>query len=121
MKTGDLAEVAGAYVHLWRTLVEAGRAGELVDLLLVFVPVALARRRPSLTGSIGAAALLLGRWDEADRLLGDAGAAHEAGGLTSVARTWCRAPSRWTGATTTWPGTSWKWPAPGATRWATGG
>jgi DNA-binding CsgD family transcriptional regulator len=39
-------------------------------------------------GSIGAGALhQLGRWDEADRVLGDAGAAHEIGGLTEVART----------------------------------
>ena len=33
---GDLAEVAGAYVHLWRTLVEAGRGDDLVDLVLGF-------------------------------------------------------------------------------------
>ena len=89
VKTGDLPEVAGAYVHLWRTLMEAGRAGELVDLLLVVVPVAPdGTHPPSLTGSLGAAALhQLGRWDEADLLLGDAGAAHQTGGLTSVART----------------------------------
>ena len=89
VKIGDLAEVAGAYIHLWRTLVEAGRAGELVDLLLAFVPsTAEGITPPSLTGSIGAAALhQLGQWDEADRLLGDARAAHETGGLTAVART----------------------------------
>ena len=89
VKVGDLAEVAGAYIHLWRTLVEAGRAPEIVDLLLAFVPrTPDGRTPPSLTGSIGAAALhLLGRWDEADLLLGDAAAAHEVGGLTEVART----------------------------------
>ncbi len=89
VEVGDLAEVAGAYVHLWRTLVEAGRAAELVDALVAVVPVAPdGAPLPSLTGSLGAGALhQLGRWDEADRLLGDAGAAHAIGGLTQVART----------------------------------
>jgi DNA-binding CsgD family transcriptional regulator/tetratricopeptide (TPR) repeat protein len=68
---GDLAEVAGAYVHLWRTLVEAGRGRDLVDLIPGFVSAGSADPSPSLMGSIGAAALhQLGRWDEADRLLG---------------------------------------------------
>lgn len=92
---GDLAEVAGAYVHLWRTLVEAGRGPDLVDLILAFdaAPAGADSTDPSgaaptLMGSIGAAALhQLGRWDEADRLLGDARQASEAGGLTAVART----------------------------------
>jgi DNA-binding CsgD family transcriptional regulator/tetratricopeptide (TPR) repeat protein len=88
VRTGDLAEVAGAYIHLWRTLVEARRGAEVVDLLLAYVPTAPdGPAPPSLMGSIGAGALhQLGRWDEADRLLGDPGAAH-AGGLTAVART----------------------------------
>ena len=72
---GDLAEVAGAYVHLWRTLVEAARGGDLVDLVVGFLAPGSADPSPSLMGSIGAAALQqLGRWDEADRLLGDGGA-----------------------------------------------
>jgi DNA-binding CsgD family transcriptional regulator/tetratricopeptide (TPR) repeat protein len=70
-RLGDLPEVAGAYVHLWRTLVEAGRGADLVDLILGFVSAGSAEPSPSLMGSIGAAALhQLGRWDEADRLLG---------------------------------------------------
>ncbi|HET8620525.1 MAG TPA: AAA family ATPase [Acidimicrobiales bacterium] len=88
VRMGDLAEVAGAYVHLWRTLVEAGRGDELVDLLLAFTGEPAGPRPPSLMGSIGAGALhQLGRWDEAARLLGDAGEAQEAGGLTAVVRT----------------------------------
>ena len=68
---GDLAEVAGAYVHLWRTLVEAGRGGDLVDLVVGILSPGSGEPSPSLMGSIGAAALhQLGRWDEADRLLG---------------------------------------------------
>jgi len=67
---GDLAEVAGAYLHLWRTLVEAGRGGDLVDLVGFLSPDS-GEPSPSLMGSIAAAALhQLGRWDEADRLLG---------------------------------------------------
>jgi DNA-binding CsgD family transcriptional regulator len=89
---GDLAEVAGAYVHLWRTLVEAGRGDDLVELVLGLDPAATGRGpaggAPSLTGSIGAAALhQLGRWDEAEHLLGDGAAAGEVGGLTAVTRT----------------------------------
>ena len=85
---GDLAEVAGAYVHLWRTLVEAGRGDELVELVLAFVGEAPGPAPPSLMGTIGAGALvLLGRWDEASRLLGDDRDAGRAGGLTAVART----------------------------------
>ncbi len=88
---GDLAEIAGAYVHLWRTLVEAGRGDDLVELILAFgvAPVEpSAGAAPTLMGSIGAAALhQLGRWDEADTLLGDARQAADAGGLTAVART----------------------------------
>ncbi len=71
---GDLAEVAGAYVHLWRTLVEARRGGDLVDLI-GFLSPGSGEPSPSLMGSIGAAALhQLGRWDEAERLLGTGGA-----------------------------------------------
>jgi DNA-binding CsgD family transcriptional regulator/tetratricopeptide (TPR) repeat protein len=97
---GDLAEVAGAYVHLWRTLVEAGRGADLVDLVLAFdaaptppadpdaATTTTPGAAPTLMGSIGAAALhQLGQWDEADRLLGDARQAGGAGGLTSVTRT----------------------------------
>ena len=85
---GDLAEVAGAYVHLWRTLVEAGRGHELVELLLAFAGQPAGPQPPSLMSTIGAAALhQLGRWTEADRLLGDARLAQDAGGLTAVART----------------------------------
>ncbi|HKE73722.1 MAG TPA: AAA family ATPase [Acidimicrobiales bacterium] len=89
-RIGDLPEVAGAYLHLWRTLVEAGRGPELPALLAALGGAAPASEggAPSLLGIIGAGALqLLGRWDEADRLLGDARAAQEAGGLTAVART----------------------------------
>jgi DNA-binding CsgD family transcriptional regulator len=87
-RVGDLAEVAGAYVHLWRTLVEAGRGGDLVDLVLAFGADPSGAGAPTLMGSIGAAALhMLGRWDEAERLLGDVGQAAEAGGLTGAART----------------------------------
>jgi DNA-binding CsgD family transcriptional regulator/tetratricopeptide (TPR) repeat protein len=68
---GDLPEVAGAYVHLWRTLVEAGRGGDLVDLF-GFLSPGSADPSPSLMGSIAAAALQqLGRWDEAYRLLAE--------------------------------------------------
>ena len=92
---GDLAEVAGAYLHLWRTLVEAGRGGDLVDLVLGFLSPGSADPSPSLMGSIAAAALQqLGRWDEADRLLGAAragtdGAPYGDGGsaVTAVTRT----------------------------------
>ncbi len=90
---GDLAEVAGAYVHLWRTLVEAGRGDDLIDLVLAFGtdPSGTTRSTspaPTLTGSIGAAALhQLGRWDEAEQLLGDGAAAAEVGGLTAITRT----------------------------------
>jgi DNA-binding CsgD family transcriptional regulator/tetratricopeptide (TPR) repeat protein len=88
VEVGDLAEVAGAYIHLWRTLVEAGRGDELVELVLGFFADAAEPQAPSLMGSIAAAALhQLGRWDEADGLLGDAAAAQDAGGLTVVART----------------------------------
>jgi DNA-binding CsgD family transcriptional regulator/tetratricopeptide (TPR) repeat protein len=89
---GDLAEVAGAYVHLWRTLVEAGRGADLVDLV-GFLSPGSAEPSPSLMGSIAAAALhQLGRWDQADRLLGTggAGAAPYGGGdasVTAVTRT----------------------------------
>ncbi len=90
-RVGDLAEVAGAYVHLWRTLVEAGRGGDLVDLVLAFGVDPSGAGAPTLMGSIGAAALhMLGRWDEAERLLGDAGGAGgsaDASGLTAAART----------------------------------
>jgi DNA-binding CsgD family transcriptional regulator/tetratricopeptide (TPR) repeat protein len=85
---GDLAEVAGAYVHLWRTLVEAGRGGDLVDLVFGVLPAG-EDASPSLMGSIAAAALQqLGRWEEADRLLG--GDRNTGGGgtsLTAVTRT----------------------------------
>ena len=86
---GDLAEVAGAYVHLWRTLVEAGRGNDLVDLILAFdAAPAGAGAAPTLMGSIGAAALhQLGRWDEADRLLGDSDTGADGGGLTAATRT----------------------------------
>jgi DNA-binding CsgD family transcriptional regulator/tetratricopeptide (TPR) repeat protein len=95
----DLAEVAGAYVHLWRTLVEAGRGGDLVALILGFVAQpdgpdssagSGAVQPPSLMGSIAAAALhQLGRWDEAERLLGDPGLSPGVaeGGLTTITRT----------------------------------
>jgi tetratricopeptide (TPR) repeat protein len=91
---GDLAEVAGAYVHLWRTLVEAARGGDLVELI-GFLSPGSGEPSPSLMGSIGAAALhQLGRWDEADRLLGTgqpgAGTAPYGGGesaVTAVTRT----------------------------------
>jgi DNA-binding CsgD family transcriptional regulator/tetratricopeptide (TPR) repeat protein len=87
-RIGDLAEVAGAYVHLWRTLVEAGRGGDLVDLVVAFGADPSGAGAPTLMGSIGAAALhMLGRWDEAERLLGDVRPAAEAGGLTAAART----------------------------------
>ncbi|HEX6422058.1 MAG TPA: AAA family ATPase [Acidimicrobiales bacterium] len=87
-RLGDLAEVAGAYVHLWRTLVEAGRGDDLVALILAFGPGAADGGAPSLAGSIGAAALhQLGRWDEAERLLGDPRRAAGVRGLTGVART----------------------------------
>jgi DNA-binding CsgD family transcriptional regulator/tetratricopeptide (TPR) repeat protein len=89
---GDLAEVAGAYVHLWRTLVEAGRGDDLVELILRFVPIADpaaavdAHAPPSLAGAIAAAALgQLGRWDDAERLLGDSPPS-DVRGLTAVAR-----------------------------------
>jgi DNA-binding CsgD family transcriptional regulator/tetratricopeptide (TPR) repeat protein len=89
---GDLPEVAGAYVHLWRTLVEAGRGGDLIDLVLAFdtgtAGLASDAPVPTLMGSIGAAALhQLGRWDEAQHLLGDGLAAAEVGGLTAITRT----------------------------------
>jgi DNA-binding CsgD family transcriptional regulator/tetratricopeptide (TPR) repeat protein len=89
---GDLAEVAGAYVHLWRTLVEAGRGDDLIDLVLGFdtgaAGVASDAPAPTLMGTIGAAALhQLGRWDEAEHLLGDGLAAAEVGGLTAITRT----------------------------------
>ena len=89
---GDLPEVAGAYVHLWRTLVEAGRGGDLVDLVGFLSPESV-EPSPSLMGSIAAAALhQLGRWDEADRLLGAGrvGAPPYGGGesaVTAVTRT----------------------------------
>jgi DNA-binding CsgD family transcriptional regulator/tetratricopeptide (TPR) repeat protein len=85
---GDLAEVAGAYVHLWRTLVEAGRGGDLVDLVFGVLPAG-EDASPSLMGSIAAAALQqLGRWEEADRLLGgDSGAGGGDTSLTAVTRT----------------------------------
>ena len=87
-RVGDLAEVAGAYVHLWRTLVEAGRAGDLVELVPALRPDPSGGAAPTLMGTIGAAALhLLGRWDEAERLLGDPGPAADASGLTAAART----------------------------------
>jgi DNA-binding CsgD family transcriptional regulator/tetratricopeptide (TPR) repeat protein len=83
-RIGDLAEVAGAYVHLWRTLVEAGRGGDLVELV-AFGTDPSGEGGPTLMGSIGAAALhLLGRWDEAQRLLGDPGRG-DATGLTAAA------------------------------------
>ena len=92
VELGDLAEVAGAYVHLWRTLVEAGRGGDLIDLVLGFdtgtAGVASDAPAPTLMGTIGAAALhQLGRWDEAENLLGDGAAAAEVGGLTAITRT----------------------------------
>ena len=43
---GDLAEVAGAYVHLWRTLVEAGRGRRPRRPGRVPVPDGRASRRP---------------------------------------------------------------------------
>ena len=89
--TGDLAEVAGAYVHLWRTLVDARRGGDLLDLLFAVGGTSTAPAddaAPTLMGSIAAAALhQLGRWDEAERLLGDRSRATAGGGLTAVART----------------------------------
>jgi DNA-binding CsgD family transcriptional regulator/tetratricopeptide (TPR) repeat protein len=90
-RIGDLPEVAGAYIHLWRTLVEARRGPELVDLLGAHPGepgTGVEPPPPSLLGVIGAGALhLLGRWEEADWLLGDARSAQQAGGLTHVART----------------------------------
>ena len=91
VELGDLAEVAGAYVHLWRTLVEARRGDDLIDLVLAFGTGATGPSdapAPTLMGSIGAAALhQLGRWDEAEQLLGDGTAAAEVGGLTAITRT----------------------------------
>ena len=91
VELGDLAEVAGAYVHLWRTLVEAGRGDDLIDLVLAFGTGTTGPSdapAPTLMGSIGAAALhQLGRWDEAEQLLGDGTAAAEVGGLTAITRT----------------------------------
>ncbi len=91
VELGDLAEVAGAYVHLWRTLVEARRGDDLIDLVLAFGTGTTGPSdapAPTLMGSIGAAALhQLGRWDEAEQLLGDGTAAAEVGGLTAITRT----------------------------------
>jgi DNA-binding CsgD family transcriptional regulator/tetratricopeptide (TPR) repeat protein len=93
-KQGDLAEVAGAYVHLWRTLVEAGRGDELVDLILQLVPPGAEGGTPSLAASLAAAALhQLGRWDHAARLLGESPTdatrrpASDVHSLTGVTRT----------------------------------
>ncbi len=68
---GDLPEVAGAFVHLWRTLLEAGRGDELADLLQSQVP---ARPRHAdqarLLAAITAIVLHeLGRIDEALELV----------------------------------------------------
>ena len=105
---GDLAEVAGAYVHLWRTLVEAGRGGDLVDLVGFLSPTR-GEPSPSLMGSIAAAALhQLGAGTRPIACWGPArlGRGLPYGGgesaVTAVTRT-CRAPWPWTVATMTWP------------------
>ena len=73
-------------------------------------------------GSIGAAALhQLGRWDEAEQLLGDGTAAAEVGGLTAITRTLVAGSVAVDEATTIRRATTSRSPGPGATRWATDG
>ena len=68
-RNGDVADVAGTYVHLWRVLCEHGRADEMVRLAADaadFCRAADLTVAAILLDCLGAAFLLqLGRWDEA--------------------------------------------------------
>ena len=72
-QNGDVADVAGTYVHLWRALAEQGRADEMVRLAIDAAEFCTA-------AGMGVAGLLLdclaagflhqlGRWDEAEARL----------------------------------------------------
>jgi DNA-binding CsgD family transcriptional regulator len=73
-RNGDVADVAGTYVHLWRVLTEQGRAGEMVRLAddaAQFCRSAGMDVAAVLLSCVSAAFLHeLGQWDEADERLG---------------------------------------------------
>ncbi|HKA04747.1 MAG TPA: hypothetical protein VKD67_10465, partial [Acidimicrobiales bacterium] len=83
-RNGDVADVAGTYVHLWRVLSEQGRAEEMVRLAgdaADFCRAADLTVASVLLDCLGAAFLLqLGRWDEAEARLGS----DDAGGVTAA-------------------------------------
>jgi DNA-binding CsgD family transcriptional regulator/tetratricopeptide (TPR) repeat protein len=83
-RNGDVADVAGTYVHLWRVLSENGRAEEMVRLAAdaaEFCRAADLTVARILLDCLGAAFLLqLGRWDEARARLDQ----EEVGGVTAA-------------------------------------
>jgi DNA-binding CsgD family transcriptional regulator/tetratricopeptide (TPR) repeat protein len=83
-RNGDVADVAGTYVHLWRVLSENGRAEEMVHLAAdaaEFCRAADLTVASVLLDCLGAAFLLqLGRWDEARARLDH----EEVGGVTAA-------------------------------------
>jgi DNA-binding CsgD family transcriptional regulator/tetratricopeptide (TPR) repeat protein len=72
-RNGDVADVAGTYVHLWRVLVEHGRSQEMIELATdaaSFCRAAELEVAAALLECLAAGFLhQLGRWDEADALL----------------------------------------------------
>jgi DNA-binding CsgD family transcriptional regulator/tetratricopeptide (TPR) repeat protein len=72
-RNGDVADVAGTYVHLWRVLAEQGRADEMVALAreaAEFCHAAGLQVAAQLLDCVGSGFLhQLGRWDEAVALL----------------------------------------------------
>ncbi len=70
---GDVADAVGIHRHMWRELVTAGRAGELVDRARSGADGARERGMPVLAGVLDGVAAgychQLGRWDEAEALL----------------------------------------------------
>ena len=85
-RNGDVADVAGTYVHLWRMLTEQGQAEEMVNLAIdaaEFCKAADMDVAGQLLDCLAAAFLYqLGRWDEAEaRLAVDE---HRLWGLSAV-------------------------------------
>jgi DNA-binding CsgD family transcriptional regulator len=85
-RNGDVADVAGTYVHLWRMLTEQGRPNEMVDLAIEaaeFCKAADMEVAGLLLDCLAAAFLhQLGRWDAAEARLAVDG--HHLWGLPAV-------------------------------------
>ena len=96
-EAGDVADAVGIHLHLWRELAQLGRGGEVVDRALQGAARARRKHADVLAGVLEGIAAgychQLGRWEEADELIGAAdpgrleGVVHTiVGGLLDVDR-----------------------------------